>query len=201
MDFCELIRTRRSIRRFKPLPVDRSILMELLEAARAAPSAGNRQPLEYVVVVEPGLVGRVFEQLAWAALVQPRRNPPEGSRPPVYIVVLVNNDRQLGNFGRVDAAAAIENMLLAAWSKGIGSCWIGSVQREKLGKVLAIPANLEIDSVVALGWPDEQPVMEDAKDDSERAVRYYLDQSDRLCVPKRLVRSVCYLDRYGEPID
>lgn len=199
MDFSELIKTRRSIRRFKPTPIDRSTLIELLDAARSAPSAANRQPLEYVLVVEPAVVQKLFEQLAWAAFVQPKRNPPQGSRPVAYIVVLVNTDRRLASFGPVDAAAAIENILLAAWSKGIGSCWLGSIHRDNIRKLLAIPDSLEINSVVALGYPGEQPITEDAKDSSDEAVRYYLDDADRLHVPKRTLNSISHLNRYGRP--
>lgn len=201
MDFSELIKTRRSIRRFKAQPIDKPTLVELLQAARSAPSAANRQPLEYVLVIEPTVVQQLFSQLAWATFVQPKRNPPPGCEPVAYIVVLVNNDRQLANFGSVDAAAAIQNILLAAWSKGIGSCWLGSIHRDNIKKLLVIPANLEVDSVVALGYPDEEPVMEDAKDSSDNAVKYYLDETDTLHVPKRPLNSISYLDKYNHPID
>lgn len=162
VDFSRIIKTRRSIRRFKKQRIARSILIELLDVARSAPSAGNRQPVEYIVVDEPGTVQKVFEQLAWAA---------------------------------------IENILLAAWSKGVGSCWLGSVQRDNIRELLGIPAKLQIDSVVALGYPDEEPVMEEAKDNSEGAVRYYLDEADRLHVPKRKLNSIGHLNEYGCPIE
>ena len=197
MDLFEAIKTRRSVRRFKRRPLDRAVLTVLLEAARCAPSASNRQPLEYIVVDEPAVVRKVFEQLAWGALVRPRRNPPKGGEPAAYIVVLVNEDVAVKGFGSVDAAAAIVNILLAAQAKGIGSCWLASVQREKMQQILQIPAKLEINSVVALGYPDEQPIMEDAKDDSAEAVRYYLDDADRLHVPKRRLSSISHLNEYG----
>lgn len=201
MDFSRIIKTRRSIRRFKKQRIARSTLIELFDVARSAPSAGNRQPVEYIVVDEPGTVQKVFEQLAWAAFVQPRRDPPQGGEPVAYIIVLVNKDIELGDFGRVDAAAAIENILLAAWSKGVASCWLGSVQRDNIRELLGIPAKLQVDSVVALGYPDEEPVMEEAKDNSEGAVRYYLDEADRLHVPKRKLDSIGHLNEYGCPIE
>ncbi len=121
MDFMEIVRSRRTIRFFKQDPIGEEVLFELVEAARRAPSASNGQALEYVIVNDKGQVERVFEQLAWGAYVQPRRDPPAGRRAMAYIVVLINSERELGRFGVVDAAAAIENILLAAWSKGIGS--------------------------------------------------------------------------------
>ena len=66
---------------------------------------------------------------------------------------------------------------------------------------MAIPDSLEVDSVVALGYPDEEPIMEEAKDNSEDAVRYYLDDTDRLHVPKRKLRHIGHLNKYGCPIN
>jgi nitroreductase len=197
MDFYEIISSRRSIRRFKKEPIDRQTLLFLLEAARCAPSAANRQPLEYVVIDGPQLAERLFEHLSWAGDVRPRRNPAPGSRPVAYIVILVNSQRELGEFGKVDAAAAIENIILTAWSKGIGSCWLGAIQRENIREILAVPEHLKIDSVVALGYPDERPIMEDAKDNRDDSLKYYLDDHDVLHVPKRTLASISYVNRYG----
>jgi nitroreductase len=149
-----------------------------------------------VIVNEKTQVERVFEQLAWGAYVQPRRNPPAGRRPVAYIVVLINSERELGRFGVVDAAAAIENILLASWSKGIGSCWLASVKRERMVDILNIPAKYRIDSVVALGYPDETPLLEEC---AGEAVEYYLDDDDRLHVPKRLLKDITHVNTFGRP--
>jgi len=104
----------------------------------------------------------------------------------------------LANFGPVDAATAIENVLLAAQGRGIGSCWLGSIKREKLRKILEIPDKYDIDSVVALGYPDEQPVMEDCKGES---IEYYLDDEDVLHVLKRQLRFITHMNKFGLMID
>ncbi len=194
MDFMEIVRSRRTIRFFKQDPIGEDVLSELVEAARRAPSASNRQPLEYVIVNDKGQVERVFEQLAWGAYVQPRRDPPAGRRPVAYIVVLINSEWELGRFGVVDAAAAIENILLAAWSKGIGSCWLASVKRESAAEILDIPEQCKIDSVVALGYPDETPLLEDC---TSEAIEYYLDDNDRLHVPKRPLKKIAQVNTFG----
>lgn len=194
MDLTELIKSRRSVRLFKQEPIGTDILLELVDAARFAPSAANRQPLEYIAVTEPGLCEKTFEQLAWAAYVQPRRNPPAGKRPTAYIVVLINSEAELGDYGRVDAAAAIQNILLAARAKGIGTCWLGSVQREALAAVLGVPGKYRIDSVIALGIADEEPLVEDCAGDS---IKYYLDENDRLHVPKRPLKKVTHINKFG----
>lgn len=197
MDFCELIKSRRSVRRFKPKTIDRNTLLDLLEAARSAPSAANRQPLEYVVVDQGDVREKIFEQLAWAGHVQPRRNPPKGKEPVAYIVVLINKNSAIANFGLADAAAAIENIMLAAWSEGIGSCWLGAIGRDNIREVLKVPESLEVNSVVALGYPDESPIMEDAEGETDDATKYYLDEEDRLHVPKKKLEAVTYFNKYG----
>lgn len=191
MDFLDIIKTRRTVRLFKQDPIDTKTLYELVECARCAPSGANHQPLEYVIINDAAQVERVFEHLAWAGYVKPKRTPPTGKKPVAYIVVLVN--REICKEAPDDAAAAIENIILAAWSKGIGSCWIGSVQRQEVGALIAMPENSTIDSIVALGYPDEEPIMEDCKTDS---IKYYLDNDDRLHVPKRALADIVHKNQF-----
>ena len=198
MDIWEAIKRRRSVRWFRQEAISRETLLELIEAARCAPSAANRQPLEFVIVDNDQQRTQVFAQLAWAAYVQPRRDPPAGNRPVSYIIVLVSKERALADFGPVDAAAAIENILLAAQGQGIGSCWLGSIKRDKIREILEIPDKYDIDSVIALGYPDEQPVMEDCKGES---IEYYLDDNDVLHIPKRPLQSITHMNNFGTLIN
>jgi len=198
MDVWEAIKSRRSVRRFRQEAISTEALLKLAEAARCAPSASNRQPLEFVIVNTEEQTALVFAQLAWAGYVQPRRNPPAGKRPVGYIAVLIDPEKAMAQFGKVDAAAAIENILLTAQGMGIGSCWLGSINRDKLKEILEIPDKYDIDSVVALGYPDETPVMEDCKGDS---IKYYLDDKDTLHVPKRALRSITHINKFGSPVD
>jgi len=152
MNVYEAIRKRRTVRRFKQDPIPREILDKLIDAARLAPSAANLQPNEYIVVDEPGLVEQVFSTLRWAGYIAPKGNPPEGEKPVAYIVILTNKEKTTIS-GVSDAAAAIENILLTAMEEGIASCWLASIERETLQKILAIPDHCPIDSVIALGYP------------------------------------------------
>jgi len=192
MDIINLIKTRRSIRRFSQEKLDKNLLIELVEAARCAPAGANIQSLEYIIVDEPQICEKLFVCLAWAGHVKPKRNPAPGQRPAAYIVVLVDTD--IKKNAAVDAAAAIENILLAAAGNGVGSCWLGLIDREKISQILNIAPKYYVDSVVALGKPAEKPVMEDAK---EEDTKYYLDEKDTLHVPKRPLKRILHFNKFN----
>ena len=191
MDVYEAICKRRTIRRFSREPVPKEILEKLIKAARLAPSAANLQPCEYIVVDEPSLVANVFSTLRWAGYIAPRGDPPEEERPVAYIIVLLNKEKVKAG-GERDAAAGIENIVLAALEEGIGSCWLGSIERERLRSILNIPQHCEIDSVVAIGYPRESPVVEEMKD----SIKYWKDNKNILHVPKRRLEDILHWNKY-----
>ena len=186
----DLILSRRSIRRFRQDSIGREILKKLVNSSRLAPSAANLQPCEYIVVDEKELLENVFSTLRWAGYITPMGNPPPRERPMAYVVVLINEKK--GKPGIHDAASAIENMILLAWNEGIGSCWIGSIERDKLAQILQVPSYCRIDSVIALGYPLETPVVEDLTD----SVKYWKDEKGTLHVPKRKLEDILYWQRY-----
>jgi nitroreductase len=191
MNVYEAVRKRRTVRRFRQDPIPREILEKLIDAARLAPSAANLQPNEYIVVDEPGLLPRVFSTLRWAGYIAPGGNPPEGERPVAYIIVLTNKEKTKIP-GVSDAAAAIENILLTAREEGIGSCWLGSIERSKLQQILATPGHCPIDSVIALGYPRESPRVEEMKD----SLKYWKDDTGTLHVPKRKLADILHRNKY-----
>jgi nitroreductase len=78
--------------------------------------------------------------------------------------------------------ACVENMLLTATSKGLGACWIGSVDRDRVRHILGIPEEFSIHSIVAVGHPAQESVWEEKNSES---IKYYLDDENKLHVPKR----------------
>lgn len=196
--FRELAKTRRTIRRFRQEPLDRELLVELVDVARHAPSANNRQPLRYLLVTDPELVAGVFPHTAWAGLIRPRRNPAPDQRPVAWIVVLVDS-KVRDSWWERDVGAAVHAILLAAWERGVGTAWLGAVDREGLRATLGVPERYIVADVVALGYPAEEPLAEDlAADvevDDDSAVRYFLDDDDRLHVPKRPLAHVLFENR------
>ena len=184
---------RRTIRRFLQKPLSRDFLKRLVNAGRLAPSGANLQPLEFIVVEDKVLLGKVFATLKWAAYIAPAGDPPQGKRPVAYIVVLINKEIKKEK-GEVDAAAAIENMILVATDEGVGCCWLGSIDRDKLAEILHVPEAFLIDSVVALGYPDEAPVVEVATD----SIKYWKDEQGVLHVPKRKIDQVIHFNGYSQ---
>ena len=191
MSVYEIIIKRRTIRRFKQEEVSENILNKLANAGRLAPSGANLQPLEFIIVNETESVDKVFPALKWAGYIAPAGNPPEGMRPMAYIIVLINTEiRSQG--GEVDAAAAIENMILTALEDGIGSCWLGAIDRDQLRKIFKIPQKYRVDSVLALGYPDESPVVEEATD----SIKYWKDENGILHVPKRKLSDIVHSNAF-----
>lgn len=193
MDVYNAIMERRSIRCFQQKRMPMDILRKLVNAGRVAPSSGNLQPIEYLIVNDKKSLPKIFATLRWAGYIAPRGDPPAGKRPTAYIVVLVNKKIVSSGYRR-DVGATVENILLAALENGIGTCWIGTVDKEALRKILNIPQHIIIDSVIALGYPDEKPVMEELTD----SVKYWKDENNVLHVPKRRLKDIMYINRYGE---
>jgi len=186
----KLILNRRSIRKFKQHPVSLRLLKKLVNAARLAPSGANLQPLEFIVINNKYMRNEVFKTLTWAGYISPNGTPKEDERPAAYILVLINNGIRTESY-QWDVGAAMENMILAALEEGIGSCWIGSINRPKLSETLRIPAHYIIDSILALGYPRENPKIEKLKND----FKYWKDNKGRLHVPKRDLNTVIHFNK------
>lgn len=151
-DMLSLIRSRRSIRRFEQRPIARETLLDLIEAARYAPSAANRQPVEYVIVDEPHLRAGLFELLAWAAHVRPRRTPGPEYRPVAYIMVLRCTAREFGSGtgrrgrgdpddapGRLVAGNRLMLDRLRGSPAGAGTAGRARLARDRLGRRAGLP--------------------------------------------------------------
>ncbi len=147
MDALQAIMERRSVRRYRREPVPSEHLQQILEAARQAPSAGNRQPWHLVVVRDPEQKRRLAQACngqLWLADAD-------------CIVVAVGLSQVNARWCRVDATIALENLVLAASSLGYGTCWIGAFDPDRVREVCAIPAEAEIVACTPIGVPEEWP--------------------------------------------
>ena len=185
MSAYEAILNRRTIRKFTQKPIEQEKLVKMINAARLAPSGANLQPLKYVVVTDKNLLEDVFQTTKWAAYIAPHGTPKEGEKPTAYIVVLA--DTAVRKDADNDASAAIENILLTAEDEGIGTCWIGSVDRKELAGILGIPEGQQIHSVIALGYKAQES---EAVDMVDGDVRYYMDEHGAIHVPKRKLSDI-----------
>jgi nitroreductase len=181
---------RRSIRRFEQQEISLETLRRLVNAGRVAPSAANKQPLEYIIVSDPDRREKVFETLKWAAYIAPEGTPKEGEKPTAYVIVLVNNKHKIADFAR-DVGAAAENIILTALEEGIGSCWLRSVDRKKICDMFQLPEHIEVDSVLALGYPGDSPVMVDMTD----SIKYWRKDGIHY-VPKRRLDDIIHINKY-----
>jgi len=191
MTVYEAILARRTIRRFTNQPIPFELLERCVNAARLAPSAANRQRLQYIVVSHPALRNKVFAAVKWAGHLKPAWAPDSGERPTAYIVMLA--DGRIEGHQAYDVGAAAENILLTALEAGLGSCCLGSARKQQVAKVLCIPDSHEIALVIALGFPSEQA----RTIDFAGSIKYWRDTSDVLMVPKKSLNEILYYDRYG----
>ena len=149
----DVIRKRRSIRRYKPTPVPEDVLTNILEAARLAPSAGNRQPWHFVVVTDPDMRNKLADIHPHAQMVR---------QSPVCIVPCGEPRLSfpgMNDYWIQDLSAATENILLAAVGLGLGAVWCGvyPVPERVKGtrEVLGIPEEVVPFAYIAVGYPAE----------------------------------------------
>lgn len=178
----DLILQNRSYRRFHQVArVEESLLRGLVDLARLSASAGNLQPLKYVITCDPDANMKVFPHLRWATYLKEWSGPVEGERPSAYIVVL--GDMQISQAIGPDHGIAAQSILLGATEVGLGGCMIASINRSGLREELKVPASLEILMVIALGKPKEEVVIEDVGPSGD--IRYWRDDKGVHHVPKR----------------
>ena len=157
MDVENVIKKRRSVRSFKPDPISEEDLRKLLDAARWAPSAGNCQPLEMVVVEKE----ETKKRLATAALDQSFI-----AEAPVILVFCANLPRTERRYGKrgtdlysiQDTAASVQNVNLIAHELGYATCWIGAFDEGEVSEVVNTPEEVRPLALVPIGKPDEDPV-------------------------------------------
>lgn len=149
MDVLDLIKSRRSIRKYKSIPVEDEKIQKCLEAARWAPSASNKQPWEFIVVKDENMRKKFAELHPYAKFV---------AESPVVFVPLTNPEIH-SKYHMSDTGLAILHFMIQAHALGLGTCWagvIGTSFEPDLKKLLNVPDHLNIMALVALGYPDQE---------------------------------------------
>lgn len=156
MDVFEAIKERRSVRAYAKKEVSEKDVEKLIHAARWAPSAGNIQPWEFIIVTDAKMRQRLGETALQQTFIK---------EAPVIIVVCANEVRSSRDYGSrgaklyclQDTAAATQNMLLAAHALKLGACWIGAFNEEKVRRIMNIPDSVRPVAIVPVGHPAEKP--------------------------------------------
>ena len=151
MNVLDAIKTRRSVRKYKPVSIPDEDLKKILEAAQLAPSAGNKQPWKFVVVRDEDLKKQLAEKARkqlWigdaavvvAAIAMDKKDPTIYER-----------------WAERDVMTAVEHMVLAAWELGYGTCWIGAFEEKDVKETLNIPEEMTVINLLPIGVPDQSP--------------------------------------------
>lgn len=140
----ETIKKRHSVRKYLDKPIPKEILKEMVNVGRMAPTARNEQPWEFVVVTDRELLKKVGETTDHGKFIRDAG---------ACIVVCCKDTK----YFLEDGSAATENVILAAESFGLGSCWVAGHKKaycEDVKKILGIPNELIIISFISLGYPN-----------------------------------------------
>jgi len=157
MDFYEVVRTRRSIRTYRPDPIPEDALNRVLEATRAAPSGSNRQPWRFIIVKDEELKGRLAAACGNQGFI---------AEAPVVVVacgfdINYNRGGYMGEMSMlIDISIAFTHLILAARAEGLGTCWIGAFDNDEVKEILEIPEDVNVVAVTPLGYPKDDKFSE-----------------------------------------
>jgi len=151
LSILEVLKKRRSIRKYQEKPVEKDKLLKLLEAARLGPSAANMQPCQFIVVTAKEAREKLKASYKEDWFVNA----------PVIIVGCANpkeawRRRDKEEYWKADAAIAMQNLILAAAEEGLGTCWIANFDEKAAKKALDIPKDIRVVAMTPLGYPDEE---------------------------------------------
>jgi len=173
--FAQLVKKRRSIRRYTDRPVKRNEILACLEAARLAPSADNVQPWRFLVIDDPELKER-FSREAFSGIYSKTRF---AAKAPVLVLLLARLDIIANRIGKqiqgihyyfIDVGIAGEHFVLQAEELGLGTCWIGWFNTRKARKIAKIPKKYKIVSLLSMGYPEARPSQDKKRKSLEEIV-------------------------------
>lgn len=168
MTFLELVKKRRSVRKYSAKPVSREVMDRCLEAARLAPSACNSQPWHFIVVDDKRLKDELVDKVFSGAYSMNSF----AKNAPVLIVVITERSNYIARlagyfkgvqYSLIDIGIACEHLILQAEEEGLGTCWLGWFNESAVKRVLGLPRGKKIDIIISMGYPEEAETPEKAK--------------------------------------
>jgi nitroreductase len=180
MEVLEAIKTRRSIRKYQPTPVDDKTIELVLEAARWAPSWHNSQCWRFIVVRDSIIKNELADTAIAVTEGKPNRAAEAIRNAPVAIVACAELGKSgysageprepvtdKGDWYMFDVALAMQNLTLTARSLGLGTVHVGAFDARKVAKILSVPKGFAVVSMTPLGYPDQEPGPRPRKELSE----------------------------------
>lgn len=165
MEVFNVIKNRRTIRRYKVgVEVEEDKILRIMEAGRLAPSAGNRQPWSFIIVKDRDVKKKLVDACRGQGFVAD-----------ASFVIVVLGDPNASRWYKQDPFIAASFMTLEAYEEGLGVCWIGAFDEDRVKEVLGIPKELSVVILLTVGVPDEAPPQR----------------------PRKALEEMLYLDRYG----
>lgn len=154
-----LIKSRRSVRQYRPDPVPDEMIRQVLEAGRWAPSANNQQPWAFIVVQDD----EIRRQIAQHATFFLARDARVEQAPLLIVLCGQIQSRAFRRLLRGDVSMAGMQMMLQAYALGLGTCWIDGLDRDEIAALVQIPDDMEIVGMLAVGFPAELPTVTSRK--------------------------------------
>ena len=185
MNVYEAIKGRRTIRKFKQTPINQKDIIKIIDAGRLAPTGANLQPLKFSVVTNEETRLKMFPHIKYAGYI-PDWNPTFEQSPTAFIAVLNDTEIKPTQKSECDSGAAIMNMCLMATELGLGSCWLGAVNRDEIKKILELDERFDITYLLGLGIPDQKGESFEMGD----SIKYHHDENENVFVPKRSLKDV-----------
>lgn len=159
MDVFKAITERKSIRKYKDIEVEDEKLQKILESARIAPSAANRQEWKFLVVKNQETRDKLVEAANGQKFV---------AEAPITIVACSTESERIMPCGQhaytVDLSIAVSFMILGATELDLGTCWLGAYDEEKIKEILGIPEEIRVPAMFTLGYTGENPAPRPRKD-------------------------------------
>ena len=158
---------RKSVRTFLDKPVENEKLIQILDAARLAPSAFNRQRWRFLIV---------RDIQTRAELIKRAKIPPFVGKAPIIIIACAKTDSCMMRYGQpcypIDVAIALDHITLAAVEFGLGSCWISSFDENKVKQILKIPEEIRIIALMLLGYSSDPSIVDKQRLPIDQIVKY-----------------------------
>lgn len=153
MELDQAIKNRRSIRKFKDIPIEMDKIAKIIDAARRAPSSGNLQNWRFIIIQDKEKISKIADACYHQTWI---------NKAPVIIAVCGIQDKTKQFYGErgimyahQNTAAAIQNILLTAYDLELSACWVGAFSDDEINLILEIPEKAQVHAIIPMGYPDE----------------------------------------------